>query len=67
MDVSSRRCEREGCAKWPLYGNEVSSILHRFGRVMSPVVKWALHRFVTKPMSPTQTAAAALYPLSVSV
>lgn len=24
VDVSSRRCEAVGCAKWPLYGNEVS-------------------------------------------
>ncbi|CAB1104488.1 unnamed protein product [Ectocarpus sp. CCAP 1310/34] len=23
VDVSSRRCEAVGCAKWPLYGNEV--------------------------------------------
>lgn len=25
VDVSSRRCEAVGCAKWPLYGHEVSS------------------------------------------
>jgi len=31
VDVSSRRCEAVGCAKWPLYGNEVRETTGRSG------------------------------------
>lgn len=42
VDVSSRRCEAVGCAKWPLYGNEVRGDAGRpFFFVVSVVVKRA--------------------------
>lgn len=48
VDVSSRRCEAVGCAKWPLYGNEVSRrIMSLFrplaGRGVVPYVLASFH------------------------